>query len=85
MKLIPITITFLLVNTLSFSQISEEALQGSWESETEINDKKVTQLWLISGNFYALTEYVTADGDFIATRGGSWQLDGKEMNMTLEF
>lgn len=87
MKILKIIPAFLLLLSPSVihAQSLEKAIRGSWENKIKKDGKELTQLLLVSGSFYSLTEYATADGDFISTRGGSWQLEGEKLLMTLEF
>lgn len=69
-----------------FAQELIKKLQGSWKAETNIEGKPATQLLMVSGNYFSLTEYVTADGDFLSTKGGKFtMLDNENAEILLEF
>jgi len=60
-------------------------LQGSWKAETDKEGKSTTQLLMVSGNYFSLTEYATADGDFVSTKGGKLTVDNGSIDILLEF
>lgn len=68
-----------------FAQGLFKKLQGSWKAETNVDGKPATQLLMVSGNYFSLTEYVTADGDFISTKGGKLTVDNGSLDILLEF
>jgi hypothetical protein len=72
-----------LATLLAFvSPIQEKSkLVGAWES------KKGNEIHTIifSEKYYALSEYDLKDKKFIATRGGSWRLNGKNIVLIEEF
>ena len=84
LKLLSALVLIFVVSTLQAQSIKDK-LQGSWKSKKKADGREVTQLLLVSGDFFSLTEYASVDGDFISTKGGSWKADGDEIVLTVEF
>lgn len=62
-----------------------KTLHGAWATETTIDGTKITQVLLLSGNYFAWTSYKTDSGDFIQTKGGSWMAYDEVIAFTYEF
>ncbi len=84
-------IALLLLLTLvsfSFTPTAEEAppvLQGAWSLNTMANDKAVTHVLVLSGDYFSWTVHETANGAFVMTKGGTWSKTGKKLSLAYEF
>lgn len=76
--LLPLAMAFAL-------QPPAKSLHGAWLSETTIDGTKVTQVLLLSGNYFAWTSYKTGSGEFLQTKGGNWNIYNDVMEFTYEF
>lgn len=76
---------FLICIFLSF-EMNAQILIGAWESyQTKADGKNVKNVLIFSEKYQAITTYNADTGDFIATNGGSWKLDGNTMTEKVEF
>ncbi|MBT1689645.1 membrane or secreted protein [Dawidia soli] len=64
----------------SSAQIKTSDITGAWETGTDV---KMTRIY--TDQFFVITTYNVKDRQFIATSGGRWRLNGKEIVETLEF
>lgn len=77
-----------LLTIFSFTRPLETAaaqLDGGWRQIVSTGDGEETHLLLFSGNYFSWTVHKTGSGAFVSTRGGSWQMAGKELTVSYEF
>lgn len=67
------------------ANVQAQDLQGSWERTGKFGDKEITYVMLVSGNFFSWTAFYSADGAFIATKGGSFSATKDALVFTYEF
>ncbi len=60
-------------------------IHGAWQSITMQKGAEVTRILLISGDYFSWTEYGTASGEFLLTKGGRWQLADDKLVLHFEF
>ena len=73
---------------LSFSSdstTSKGKLEGAWRQTVASAEGEVAHILLFSGRYFSLTAYLSGNGAFLSTRGGSWSLDGETLKVSYEF
>ncbi|MDX1942735.1 MAG: hypothetical protein SFU99_19385 [Saprospiraceae bacterium] len=60
-------------------------LKGAWQNAATDKGEAVTRVLLFSGEFFSWTEYKTASGEFLFTKGGSWQMQDEKVTLNFEF
>ncbi len=86
-KLLP-AILLALPFFLSFSSdstTSQAKLEGAWRQTVDSAEGEVAHILLFSGRYFSLTAYLSGNGAFLSTRGGSWRLDGETLKVSYEF
>lgn len=77
---------FLIFAALIPVSAQQAAVDGAWRRQTtDEENRKVTQVLLIADGFFTWTEYLTADGDFVMTKGGSMTREGNNLTLAYEF
>ncbi len=70
---------------LSFGSNSQSFI-GAWERNyTSEDGERLRSVVIFSDAYHVMTTFNADSGEFIATNGGSWSLDGKTMTETVEF
>ncbi|HKK77572.1 MAG TPA: hypothetical protein VJ953_21000 [Saprospiraceae bacterium] len=77
-----IALLFCLFFSVSF--LNAQALQGTYERSGSFGDRSINYVYLFSGEFFSWTAFYE-DGEFIATKGGSFDLSNDELMLTYEF
>ncbi len=72
---------FLLMSIFLSFGMNAQSLIGAWDYENE-NLKTVL---IFSDKYFSSTTYNPNTGAFIATKGGSWNIDGNSVSETIEF
>jgi hypothetical protein len=67
------------------SSIQAQNLEGTWERKGALGDQEISYVMLVSGSYFSWTAFYTADGAFIATKGGSFKTMKNELHFTYEF
>ena len=65
--------------------LTAQNLDGSYQRTTKHDNQKVTNLLLISGDYFAQTTYQASDGAFIATKGGKYMVKDGKVHFFYEF
>ncbi|MEM0940040.1 MAG: membrane or secreted protein [Bacteroidota bacterium] len=74
------------VNFLGILQIFAQDPIGAWEwTEMAANGQKVKGVVLFTKEYQSAAWYDAETGAFIATKGGTWELDGNTMTEVTEF
>ncbi|MBK7870890.1 MAG: membrane or secreted protein [Saprospiraceae bacterium] len=60
-------------------------LKGAWQNSATEKGEAVTRVLLFSGDYFSWTEYKTASGEFLSTKGGSWQMQDEKVTLNFEF
>ncbi len=60
-------------------------LSGSWQAMTMQNGAQITRMLLLSNDYFAWTEYKTLTGEFLLTKGGTWQFADDKLVFNFEF
>ena len=75
-----------LVTCLIVLPLHGQNLIGAWEStSTDDNGKAIKMVVIFAEGYQAASWFDAATGAFIATNGGTWQLEGETMRETVEF
>lgn len=77
-----IALLFCLFFSISILQAQE--LQGAYERSGSFGDRNINYVYLFSGEFFSWTAFYE-DGEFIATKGGSFDLINNTLRLTYEF
>ncbi len=79
------TIIFLICSFLSFG-IHAQSIIGAWEHyHTSAENENLRSVFIVSDKYQVLTTYNADSGAFIATKGGSWVMEGDSITETVEF
>jgi hypothetical protein len=78
-------ITLLLGLFFCVSLLNAQELQGTYERTGSFGDKTINYVYLFSGEFFSWTAYYADSGDFIATKGGSFDAANNTLMVTYEF
>lgn len=73
---------------LSFSSDSatnKAKLEGAWLQTGASADGEIARILLFSGRYFSLTSYMSENGAFLSTKGGSWSLNGEALEVSYEF
>jgi len=76
------TLSLLLV--LFLATATTQAAEA-WKRTYEKDGESITQLLLISGDYFSWTEYKTDSGAFLLTKGGKWSKGDQALELTYEF
>ncbi len=75
-----------LIATCLVAAANAQSLVGAWEMVTTNEDgREVKVVVILSEKYQVATWYDNKTGEFIATNGGSWSLDGTTMTEIVEF
>lgn len=78
-------IVFLICSFYTFS-INAQSLIGAWEATITSQDgDKLRSVWIFADGYQALTTYDAATGEFLNTKGGTWDLKGDVITELIEF
>ena len=78
-------IYFLICSFLSFG-IQAQSIIGAWERyHTSAENENLRSVFIVSDKYQVLTTYNADSGAFIATKGGSWVMEGDSITETVEF
>lgn len=77
--------SILLATCLLATAAKAQDLSGSWEREAPFGDKNITYVMLFSDGYFTWTAYYSEDGDFIATKGGSYTAENDQLIFKYEF
>lgn len=66
------------------STLSAQALQGTYERSGSFDGKDINYVYLFSGEYFSWTAFYE-NGQFIATKGGSFELSDDQLKLTYEF
>ncbi|MCZ4318996.1 membrane or secreted protein [Aequorivita viscosa] len=79
-------IVFCLICSFISFGINAQSFRGAWESfHTSEDGENLRNVLIFSERYQVITTYNTDSGEFIATNGGSWKLEGDTMTEKVEF
>jgi len=79
------TIIFLICSFLSFG-IHAQSIIGAWEHyHTSAENENLRSVFIVSDKYQVLTTYNADSGAFVATKGGSWEMQADTITETIEF
>ena len=88
----PVTFGLLLLLMASFCffsfnkvDITAPSPKGAWQQVVSTAEGQKTHVLLFSGKYFSWTVYKTDDGAFELTKGGSWKMNGKKVEIMYEF
>jgi hypothetical protein len=71
---------------IAMINLSAQSLYGSWQTTYPGDDgNRVKMVVIFSEHYQVATQFRADNGDFMATNGGSWTLDGNTMTEVVEF
>lgn len=77
---------FALFFTFIIASVHSQSIVGAWESlHTSEQGTPLKSVLILSDKYQVLTIYHAESGKFIATNGGTYQLEGNNMTETVEF
>lgn len=77
-----IALLFCLFFSVSF--LNAQELQGTYERSGSFGDRTINYVYLFSGDFFSWTAFYE-NGEFIATKGGSFEVSNDDLMLTYEF